>query len=438
MTLTVLEQRELRVSITADEQTSTVSHGQAGALIDLADRMGARIVTWQSPTCLRAQQFVGFVRVGDLQLEILPKLDALSDHISIRRSLLGMLSVTQDLEVRPSESAGFSYSGEPFLAVLARLYCRRLLDAVRRGLKQDYVLRQDCLSHVRGKINWPAQAISQAKQTLEFNCIFDERSEDTLLNRTLKAALLSAGRFLEGTPIASVVNELRYAMAGVADVLPTAEQLKRARTDRTNTHLRPLLALAKLILGNCNPDLGRSAQGNPNVYAVVWDMNVLFEEYVGRLTRRVLAEHDFAVDLQEGGSVYLAKEAKSGRDAFLLKPDILVRQGTKTWAVIDTKWKILDPQRGNLGVSEADVYQVVAYAHRYEADLAVLVFPHRGSLGLAGVQKEFLIHGGRGNIRVRVFTLDLASLEGVPGQLERGLVPDWVQAHAGTSLNQTA
>ncbi len=432
MRLTVLEQREIRVGACADARTGTLSHDHAGALVDLAERMGARFVTWQSPTSLRIQQFVGFVRAGDLQLEILPKLDALSDHASIRQSLLGMLAVTHDLEVRPSDSAGFSESQEPFIAALARLYCRRLLDAIRRGLKQDYVLRQDCLPHVRGKIDWPAQAVSQAKQTLEFNCIFDERSENTLLNQTLKAALLAAGRLLEGTRIASVVNELRYAMAGVVDVLPAPEQVKRLRTDRTNQHLRPLLALAKLILGNCNPDLGRAAQGNRNVYAVVWDMNVLFEEYVGRLATRVLSAKGFAVDLQDRGSLYLAKEANGNQNAFLLKPDIVVREGTKPWAVIDTKWKVLDPQKANLGVSEADVYQVLAYAHRYETDLAVLVFPHRGALGPAGVQKEFLIHGGRGNpVRVRVSTLDLARLESVAGQLERGLIPEWREVRAG-------
>ena len=432
MRLTVLEQREIRIGACADEQTSTLSSEQAGALVGLADRMGARIATWQSPTRLRIQQFVGFVRAGDLQLEILPKLDALSDHASIRRSLLGMLAVTHDLEVRPSDSTAFAESEEPFIAALARLYCRRLLDAVRRGLRQDYVLRQDSLPHVRGKIDWHAQAISETKQTLQFNCIFDERSEDTLLNQTLKAALLTAGRLLEGTRIGGVVNELRHAMAGVADVEPMPEQVKRLRTDRTSQYLRPLLALAKLILGNGNPDLGRSAQGNRNVYAVVWDMNVLFEEYVGQLAARLLNERGFAVDLQEGGSMYLAQETNANQNAFLLKPDILVRQGRKPWAVIDTKWKVLDPQRATLGVSEADVYQILAYAHRYETDLAVLVFPHRGALGPPGVQKEFSIYGGRGSaVRLRVSTLDLARLDTVVEQLEQGLLAGWRETRAG-------
>lgn len=432
MRLTVLEQRELRIGALADEQTGTLTTDQARSCVDLCERMGARIVAWQSPTSLRTQQFVGFVRAGDLQLEILPKLDALPDHASIRQSLLGMLAVTHDLEVRPSDSAGFSESDEPFIGILARLYCQRLLDAVRRGLKQDYILRQDLLPHVRGKIDWCAQATSQTKQRLEFNCIFDERSEDTLLNQTLKAALRSAGRLLEGTRTTSVVNELRHAMAGVADRLQTPEQLARLRTNRTNQHLRPLLALAKLILGNCNPDLGRSAQGNRNVYAVVWNMNVLFEEYVGRMATSALGRTGFGISLQEGASAYLAKEMKSNRSAFLLTPDILVRQGGTPWAVIDTKWKVLDHREHNFGISSADVYQVLAYAHRYQTDLAVLVYPHRGALGRAGVQKEFLIQGGHADtVCVRVVTVDLACLASVAAQLERGVLVGWRETRVG-------
>ncbi len=376
--------------------------------MDLGERMGARIAAWQGPETLRIQQFVGVVRAGDLLLEILPKLDSLPDPAQLRKNLVAMLAVTQDLEVRASEMVGFLESSEPFICALARLYCRRLLEAVRRGLRQEYVLHQDLLPHVRGKVDWPAQAKLQSNQRLEFNCIFDERSEDTPLNRTLKAALLVAGTMLEGTRTAGVVNELRHAMDGVSDACPTAEQVIRLRTDRMNRFLEPLLVLAKLILGNRNPDLGRSAQGNRNTYALVWDMNVLFEEYVGRLTQEVLRPKGLRVDLQAGASAYLAQEATTKQNAFLLKPDILVLLNRKALVVADTKWKRLDPHQANLGVSEADVYQVLAYAHRFETNRAVLVYPHHPALGAPGIKREFLIQrASLQPVRVRIATLDL-------------------------------
>lgn len=210
-------------------------------------------------------------------------------------------------------------------------------------------------------------------------------------------------------------------MDGVSNDCPPVDQRERLRTDRTNRHLQPLLVLAKLILGNRNPDLGRSADGDRDTYSLVWDMNVLFEEYVGRLALEVLEPMGFEVALQEA-STYLAQELMTRRNAFLLKPDILVRLGREPWIVADTKWKRLDAHRANLGVSEADVYQVLAYAHRFKTDRAVLLYPHHPAVGLPGIQKEFLIQStGPRHVRLRVVTLDLARLDEVPEQLVHGL-----------------
>jgi 5-methylcytosine-specific restriction enzyme subunit McrC len=384
--------------------------------------MGARIASWQGLQSLRIQQFVGMVRAGDLEVEILPKLEGLPEPARIRQNLLTMLAATHDLDVRSSEVVSLLESSEPFCYALARLYCYRLLEAVRRGLRQEYVLHHDLLSLIRGKVHWPSQARLQATGRLKLACDFDERSEDTPLNQTLKAALLAAGRMLEGTRAARVVTELRHAMEGVSDSCPPADKRANLSTDRTNRHLEPLLVLAKLILGNRNPDFGRSADGNRDTYALVWDMNVLFEEYVGRIAKETLQAQGFQVVLQEGGSTYLAQEAASSRNAFLLKPDILVRLEGKPCCVADTKWKRLDSRHANLGVSEADVYQVLVYAHRFGIDQAVLVYPHHPALGLPGLQREFLIQGTvPRQVRVRIVTLDLASLETVPDQLLRGL-----------------
>jgi 5-methylcytosine-specific restriction enzyme subunit McrC len=428
MRLTAFEQSALAVRPQAEEGTNCLGTAQALAVIDAGERMGARIAEWQGLRSLRIQQFVGVVRTRELEIEILPKLEGLAEPARVRQSFLRMLAITQDLEIRGSEVVSFLESSEPFFCALARLYVFRLLEAVRRGLRQDYVLHQDLLPYIRGKVHWPSQAKLDTTGRLEFACSFDERSEDTPLNRTLKAALLVAGGMLEGARISSVVTELRHAMDGVSEACPSADQRARLRTDRMNRHMEPLLVLAKLILGNRNPDLGRSTDGNRDTYALVWDMNVLFEEYVGRLARKVLEARGFRVILRKGTSTYLAQEILAGRNAFLLRPDILVQRGRKPWVVADTKWKRLDPRQRSLGVSESDVYQMLAYAHHFETDRAVLVYPHHPALGVPGVKQEFLIQGRSPDVRVHIVTLDLARLDEMPEQIAHGLTGDLVDA----------
>jgi 5-methylcytosine-specific restriction enzyme subunit McrC len=418
--LTVAEQSLLAVRPRADEETGCIDETQALALVNTGERMGARIAAWQGRQSLHLQQFVGLVQTKEIQVEILPKLDGLPRPAQIRQNLLAMLAKTENLAVRASEVAGFLESSEPFCCALARLYTFRLMEAVRRGLRQDYVLHRDLLPHIRGKVDWSVQSKLHAACRLDLACSFDERSEDTPVNRILKAALLVTGRMLEGSRDASIVTELRHAMSEISEPCPPAAHRARLNTDRTNRHLQPLLVLAKLILGNRNPDLGRSADGDRDTYSLVWDMNLLFEEYVGHLAQEALEPKGFRVALQDS-STYLARDA-AGRNAFRLKPDLLVRLGTKPWAVADTKWKRLDPRQTNLGVSEADLYQLLAYVHRFATTRAVLLYPHHPALGLPGLQKEFLIAGKADqSVRVRIVTLDLARLHEVPDQLEQGL-----------------
>ena len=151
-------------------------------------------------------------------------------------------------------------------------------------------------------------------------------------------------------------------------------------------------------------------------------MNVLFEEYAGRLAQEVLQPKGFHVTLQDS-STHLAHDEAAGRKAFLLRPDLLVRLGTRPWVVADTKWKRLDPRQTNLGVSPADLYQVLAYAHRFETTRAALLYPHHPAVDrLAGLQKELTIQGPSPEpVRVRIVTLDLARLDEVPAQLGQGL-----------------
>lgn len=116
--------------------------------------------------------------------------------------------------------------------------------------------------------------------------------------------------------------------------------------------------------------------------AMLFEMNTLFEEYVGRLIARALVGTGLTVSLQ-GGRLFCLSGQDNGRALFQTKPDILIRQGGRVVHVIDTKWKrisarIDDPKQG---VSQADVYQMMAYAQLYRAPRLTLLYPHHPGLG---------------------------------------------------------
>lgn len=412
MTFTVCEQDVVRLGPTTDQGRRTISLFHLAELTRLSEAIGVRFMS-PSSNAVRFEQFVGVLRVGGLQLEILPKLDGATPSAAVRASLVGMLGETESLQLIKTGTAQLGEESGPFLKVLARIYCQELLVVVRRGLPQEYVAHHEILPYVRGKIDWVAQGRLIVQQRAECSCRFDDRSIDTPLNRMLKQALLVAHSFLRDQRWLSLVFELRHAMDGVSDVPTTTWD---GRLDRLNRHFKPLANLARLLLRGRNTDLTGGRPANEQHYALLWDMNKLFEEYISVVAARVLGADGLRVMPQR--STHFALKLPTKRPAFLIRPDLVGFFRDEPVFVADTKWKRLEPGGDTLGVSNADAFQVAAYARRFEAPNAILIYPHHPRLGRSGVLGEYMLRdNAEPAVRLRIATVDLTDLSAVGWQL---------------------
>ena len=111
-------------------------------------------------------------------------------------------------------------------------------------------------------------------------------------------------------------------------------------------------------------------RGNDVAFALLFDMNLLFESYVGEYLKKHLKKHSFDVKLQDK-SKYLVEEPK----AFMLKPDIIINKDKEDMIIADTKWKILSKEKLNYGISQADMYQLYAYGTKYNCKKLFLIYP---------------------------------------------------------------
>ena len=158
-------------------------------------------------------------------------------------------------------------------------------------------------------------------------------------------------------------------------------------------------------------------------------MNTLFEEYVGRTLRRALIGTGLEVRLQGPQDHALASD--DGVRRFATRPDIVVSRGGEPVLVIDTKWKRLkgaldDPRQG---VSQADVYQMMAYSQVYRCPLVMLVYPHHAGIGAdEGVLSRHAIRGTL-NARLSVASVSLSDLVAIEKRV-RTLVVDEIGSEA--------
>jgi 5-methylcytosine-specific restriction enzyme subunit McrC len=125
----------------------------------------------------------------------------------------------------------------------------------------------------------------------------------------------------------------------------------------------------------------------------------------------------------QGGRLYCLRELdpethQFGQQRFMTKPDILVRAGDRVVYVIDTKWKRLaaridDPKQG---VSQADVYQMMAYGRLYQCPRLMLLYPHHAALRCdEGVASLHEVIGCDDQLAIATVSLD--DLAAVPGSL---------------------
>ena len=330
---------------------------------------------------LRAQQVVGILAVPGITLEILPKIEG--NEQSVRAALIHMLAVAYDLRVSEGELSALGTQRHDFLEILIRLFCERLLAAVKHGLSRQYVEREDDLPLFRGSLMVKRQLTAHATRPDRLACRFDELSEDTPINRVLKAAILRLSRISRASGNLRRLGELasRLDMASTS-ARPLSEPVS---LDRTNAAFHQVYRMARLFLsGDWQSTIGGRAYG----FALVFPMNDLFEAYIGRKLHQALAPT--RVRLQDRKH-YALRHSAGGGGAFALRPDIVVETANGT-VVIDTKWKRLDPNNGaNHGVSQSDVYQMLAYAHAYDAHRLILIYPWERNLESLGVVQRWTV-----------------------------------------------
>jgi 5-methylcytosine-specific restriction enzyme subunit McrC len=107
----------------------------------------------------------------------------------------------------------------------------------------------------------------------------------------------------------------------------------------------------------------------------MFEMNTLFEEFVGRTMQKMLAGTDLSVRLQ--GPRDYALVADNSTKRFATRPDITIYKDGDPVLIVDTKWKRLKGaiDDAKAGVGQADVYQMMAYAQVYRCKRVMLLYP---------------------------------------------------------------
>ncbi|MCA0303877.1 MAG: McrC family protein [Proteobacteria bacterium] len=389
------------------------TRGQANALLSaasshpLADRTGTNILV-DRYSRITAQQIVGVISVPGCSLEILPKIDAAANESdeTIRARLVSMLDVALGLQLGEGQALAMARQKQTLLDILIRLFADRLLAEARRGLPRAYMAQEEDLAALRGRLNVVRQFTHHAVRPDRLACGFDALMPDTPLLRIMKACVLMLRRHARALETQRRLDELRFLLAEISDVPVNALPWGQVRIDRTNRRWEGLFELARLFLKREWQGTHHDASAGLGT-TLLFAMNDLFEAYIAALTRRALRGSDMSVHVQGGLRYCLLEEGEGGKQRFQTTPDILIRRGATTVMVIDTKWKLIgrNLEDRKRGVSQSDVYQMMAYARLYACKEAMLLYPHHAGLGAEALDAGYGMM--EGDERLRVASVDL-------------------------------
>jgi len=371
---------------------------------------------------LRATQYVGVIRVGDTTLQVLPKIDfkgnadAQTDSIPHREAiesatsnLLYLLSYTQDLQVKEQDVAPLHAQRSDWFELLTRLFATNLHRLMKRGVERAYASVEETLPVMRGRWLLDRQLMRRPGVKHVFDVVYDEFSADTPLNQVFKFVVECLLLCTQDANNRRLLRDIREWLAEVQNPGSVSQaHLDRVNFTRLNERFQSAFNLARLFVENSTLQL---SAGQHQTFAFVFDMNRLFEEFVyrflARYRRRILPPgwHDVRIREQsEGKVVYLAERLPNRGEAFRLVPDILFTNPSgKAALVIDTKYKRLDRGQYNSGISEEDVYQMLAYAARFECPQTLLLYPQWAESPVTPVAFETL--GRRNHLVAAVINL---------------------------------
>lgn len=317
---------------------------------------------------------VGVVRANDLTIQIFPKVfrhEDLPDHQAVvAGNLLKMLSYTGNVPITEVDMTGLDLRKLDLFEVFIHLFAKNLLRTVRGVRKKEYVARSGDLRVVRGRIEF-ARYTNPARMHI-IPCRYHEFSVDNLMNRTLKYTCYLMSRTVSDFATVRLLRSILDILAPVTLEAVSVADIDRITFTRLNRAFEPYIRFCRVFLANSSLTLQASRIES---FSLLIPMERLFEEFISAV---LVADPVYFFGRQvavrpQRGVGRLARD-ESGRELFNLRPDIVIG-APEVEAVIDIKYKRLDRDDVRSGVSQADLYQMYAYATKTTARRCMLLYP---------------------------------------------------------------
>ena len=317
-----------------------------------------RIASGVGGKFIQARNYVGVLQTkSGLTIEILPKIADKNDAERSKAVFIKMLRTLKNFPFKSSNLASLKTQNLPLLEIFISMFLCELEALVKKGIKSDYVALEENLNFLKGKLNINEQIKRNSIHKERFYVEYSEFLSDIKINRIIKTTLKFLYKKSNSSKNQQKIRELLFIFDEVSECENYKNFFAKLVINRQVKHYEQTLLWCKIFL------LGNSFtphKGDDLAFALLFDMNALFESYVGNFIKK-----KFSGTILQHSEKHLIEEPKS----FKLRPDIFL----KGKFIADTKWKIISSRDD---ISQADLYQLYAYGKKHPCDGKLhLIYP---------------------------------------------------------------
>ena len=354
---------------------------------------------------ISVNNYVGLIQMQNgYQIQVLPKIDFGRDpdikNEETKRVFLRMLRTMKDFPSKVFNDANLKMDRMTLYEIFINMYLQEVRNLVKHGIKSSYISREDNLGFYKGKLVVNEHLKRNAAHGERFYVQYDEYLVDRAENRLVKATLLKLQSITSSAENHKEIRQLLTAFEMVRPSINHQKNFSRVVIDRNTKDYDMLMRWSRVFLLNKS---FTTFSGGTNARALLFPMEKVFESYVAKQLKKTFADLDWDISCQDKG-YYLFDSPRQ----FALRPDIVITREDGSKIILDTKWKILvDKPRINYGIAQADMYQMYAYAKKYDTSEIWLLYPVNPEMR----DHQNISFDSDDDVNVRVFFVDVANIE---------------------------
>ena len=358
------------------------------------------------------KNYVGLIQMKNgYQIQVLPKISlgegGDQGNITTKRTFLKMLRSMKDFPSKVFNDASLKVDKMNLYEIFINMYLQEVRQLVKHGIKSAYVQQEENLRYYKGKLQISKHIKENMAHGERFYVAFDEFHPNRAENKLVKATLLKLQKLTSSAENSKEIRQLLTAFEMVDTSVNYEKDFAKVTIDRNTNDYKMLMQWSKVFLMNKS---FTTFSGKEHSRALLFPMESVYESYVAKNMKKIMGQDDWEVSIQDKGH-YLFMEP---RKQFALRPDIVLEKDGRV-VIMDTKWKkLMNNERKNYGISQADMYQMYAYSKKYETEDIWLLYPKNDEIP-ENINIQF--DSGDGT-KVRVFLVDVVHIEESLGQLK--------------------